>query len=49
PPSPSIVHARIKVHLQNSRQIKFIEALASGYLSDAGKIRIAARDLLDNT
>ena len=49
PPSPAIVHARIKVHLENTRQIKFIEAVASGYLSDTVKIREAARDLLENT
>jgi putative two-component system response regulator len=47
PPSPAIVNARIKVHLENTRQVKFIEAIANGYLSDAEEIRAAAKDLLD--
>jgi len=47
PASPAIVHARIRVHLENNRQIKFIEALASGYLNDAEKIRETAKELLN--
>jgi len=47
--SLGVGHARIKVHLENSRKVKFIEALASGYLSDFDKIRIAAKYSLNNT
>ena len=46
PPSPAIVRARIKVHLEKTRQTKFIEAVASGYLSDLEKIRGTAKALL---
>lgn len=49
PPSPAIVHARIRVHLENNRQTKFIEAVASGYLNDAEKMREAAKELLSIT
>lgn len=47
PPSPAIVHARIRVHLENNRQTKFIEAVASGYLHDAEKMRSRAKELLN--
>ncbi|MCB1691728.1 MAG: response regulator [Pseudomonadales bacterium] len=48
PPSPEIVHARVAVHLANNRQVRFIERLASGELSDSAVIRIMAERLLSN-
>lgn len=47
PPSPAIVHARVKVHLERNRQAKFIQALATGYLSDPEQIRSQAKDILE--
>ncbi len=43
PPSPAIVQARVSVHLERHRQAKFIQAIASGYLSDAEAIRAEAK------
>lgn len=46
PPSPAIVLARVGVHLERNRQAKFIQAVASGYLSDAEAIRTEAKALV---
>tara|TARA_R110002072_G_scaffold103600_3_gene227289 strand:- start:9977 stop:10450 length:474 start_codon:yes stop_codon:yes gene_type:complete len=46
PPSPGIVRARVAVHLEKNRQARFIQAIATGYLSDPEKIRTEARALL---
>ncbi len=46
PPSPGIVHARVRVQLERTTQNRFIEAVASGYLSDPEKIRQTAKNLL---
>ena len=47
PPSPAIVLARVKVHLERMRQAKFIQAVASGYLSDPEVIRGQAKEILE--
>ena len=46
PPSPAVVLARVGVHLERKRQTEFIQAIATGYLSDAEIIRIQAKALL---
>lgn len=46
PPSPAIVRARVDVHLERQRQVKFIQAVASGYINDAEGIRLGAKALL---
>lgn len=48
PPSPEIVHARVAVHLAINRQVKFIERLAKGELTDPEAIRAEAGSLLDH-
>ena len=48
PPSPGIVHARVRVHLERTRHTRFIEAIASGYISDPEKIRQTAKELLEH-
>ena len=47
PPSPGIVKARVRVHLMKTRQTRFVEAVASGYLADLEKIREAAKNMLE--
>lgn len=46
PPSPGIVLSRVEVHLERNRQAKFIQSLASGYLSDPEAIRAQAKELM---
>lgn len=46
PPSPEIVHARVAVHLAINRQVRFIERLAAGELTDPNTIRQMATSLL---
>ncbi|MFN3237426.1 MAG: PleD family two-component system response regulator [Pseudomonadales bacterium] len=46
PPTPGIVHARVKVHLEKNRQAKFIQAVASGYYSNPEQIRNQAKALM---
>lgn len=46
PPSPGIVQSRVRVHLQKNRLTKFIQSLATGYLSDPEDIRLQAKALL---
>ncbi len=48
PPSPAIVRARVEVHLNVTRQTRFIEAVASGYLSDPEAIRQTAKEILED-
>ena len=47
PPSAEIVLARIKVHLNNTRQQVFISRLANGELTDLAHIKKEARLLID--
>ncbi len=47
PPSAGIVHARVQVQIERTTQNRFIEAVASGYLSDPEKIRQTAKNLLE--
>lgn len=47
PPSPEIVHARVAVHLAINRQVKFIERLARGELSDLEAISEEAKLILE--
>ncbi len=46
PPSAEIVRARIKVHLNASKQQRFIELLATGAVSDPDEIKKQAREIL---
>ena len=46
PPSAEIVLARVKVHLNNTRQQKFINRLANGELSDIAGIKREAQTLI---
>lgn len=46
PPSPGIVRARVRVHLEKNRQSRFIHAIATGYLNDPEKIRLEAKALI---
>ncbi len=46
PPSPGIVQARVRVHLEKNRQARFIQAIATGYLNDPEKIRQEAKALI---
>lgn len=46
PPSPGIVRARVRVHLEKNRQSRFIRAIATGYLNDPEKIRQEAKALI---
>lgn len=46
PPSPEIVLARVGVHLAINRQVRFIEKLAHGEVTDPQQIRKMAREVL---
>lgn len=47
PPSPMVVKSRVNIHLAHARQIRFLEALASGEISDPDDVRRQARAFLD--
>ena len=46
PPVAASVKARIRVQLKRKQQVRFIEAVATGYLSDPDMIRQTAKELL---
>lgn len=47
PPSPMVVKSRVNIHLAHARQVRFLEALASGEMTDPDDVRRQARALLD--
>ena len=48
PPSPELVHARIRVHLRNQRQRLFLEQIASSEMTDFATIQQTAKLLLES-
>lgn len=46
PPSHELVHARVSVHLKNSRQRNFLAQIAAGEISDLSLIQQGAQHLL---
>jgi putative two-component system response regulator len=47
PPSPEIVLARVAVHLAVNRQVRFIERVAGGELTDLNEIKAQAQSVLN--
>lgn len=47
PPSPMVVKRRVSIQLAHARQIRFLEALASGEINQPDDIQRQARLLLD--
>ena len=48
PPSPEIVHARVKVHLAANRQTRFLESIVEGEFSSLDEVRDEAQAVLES-
>lgn len=47
PPSPMIVKSRVNIHLAHARQLRFLESIVTGEITEPDEIKRQARQLME--